>query len=238
MKKFLFVSALTLVVIGGAVRFLPSDVMTSLDSSVGRHTEQTMATADKKAADALAATAEDTKGVVESGKNVVEATKEAAKEIQNGDTSKGLETLDGAGSTYMTAVEKAQHDCEVYSQRLETLTEEKEAAEERWNEIIEQIKDPKLKADHQKMKDRRMRNVNRRLQSGKSNLQVLYAALNRASDTKLALASLRQDALMGSIGTKLTAFISEMKEADAGLERALAAISSSLDTNSEASAGL
>jgi predicted RNase H-like nuclease (RuvC/YqgF family) len=238
MKKGLIIFALAMAVIGGVVRVVPRDMMISLQSVVGRHTEETMANADKKASDALATTAEDTKEVVESGKNVVKATNEAAQEIQNGEAAKGVATLDKAGITYLAAVEKAQRDCEVYSQRLEALMEEKEAGEERWDEIIDRIKDPKLKADHQRMKDRRMRNVNRRLQSGKNNLEVLNAALNRASDTKLALASLRQDAFMGTIGTKLVAFIADMKETDAGLERALTAISSSMDTNNAAATGL
>src|SRR5262249_6830681 len=145
------------------------------------------------------------KEALESGKNVVDAASEAEKDIQAGDAAKGLEKLEQVWSTHLGKIEKVQAACDAYSSQLDTLREEAQAGEERWNDLIAAISEPQMKANHQKLKERRMRGVNRRLQLGGKSLQVLHTGVNRTADVKLAIQSLRQDALMGSIGGKLDA---------------------------------
>lgn len=226
--KFLIVSTVAIAVLG-VVPFLPTGIEASILRTAGVHNERTMADADKKASDAKDAVVEASKDALESGKNVVQAT-EALADPQAGNTDAQLGNVDRATAAYLASIEKVRGTCETYASRLDTLQDEFVAEDERWTEIISAIKDPKMKADQQNRKIRRMNALRHKLQSGNSALRSIYAGLNRANDVKLALASVREDARVEAIETKVAGVVAEVRDANKGLEHALVAISASLDT--------
>jgi hypothetical protein len=189
---------------------------------MGIHNDKTMVDADNKAEQSRDTVKEDVKAAIESGKNVVEAV----KQLQN---PAPLGTLDGPMATYIASIEKVGHSRQDYAERIDTLDEEVASERDRWNEVIEKMNVPELKAEHQKKMEHRMQSLHRKLQAAKNSLAVIDQGLNQAANARLAIESLRHDALASTLASKLDTFIGEMKDADKGLKQALASISSSFE---------
>jgi hypothetical protein len=199
----------------------------SVIREMGIHTENTMVDADKKAEQSRDAIKNDVKAAIESGKNVVEAVKQVGNPASLG-------ALESPMATYIASIEKVGHSRQDYAERIDTLGEEIASERERWNEVIEKMNIPELKAEHQKKMERRMQSLNHKLQAAKNSLTVIDQGLNQAANARLAIESLRHDALAGAVASKLDTFIGEMKDADKGLNQALASISSSFQPVLEA----
>lgn len=223
MKKVLAVAAVLIM----TVVFWTGSVPASLMREMGIHNDKTMVDADKKAEQSRDAVKDGVKDAIESGKNVVEAV----KRLQN---PSSFEALEGPMATYIASIEKVGHSRQDYAERVDTLGEEIAAERDRWNEVIEKMTIPQLKAEHQKKMEYRMQSLHHKLQAAKNNLTVIDQGLNQAANAGLAIESLRHDALAGALASKLDTFIGEMKDADKGLKQALASISSSFQPVLEA----
>lgn len=128
-------------------------------------------------------------------------------------------------------MEKAAHQREIYSDGLDSLREEVQAAKERWAEIVQKIGNDDLKREHQRLMDRRLRNLERKLQAAEKGLGAYDTALSRAKDVKLVAESFHQDAMLGRLGDKIDSFAADIKRANAEMVRAADILLASLQAD-------
>jgi hypothetical protein len=212
-----------------ALGFASTAVLTGCGSAAayhlaGLHNDNTLQSAqgdyNKARADAAAKLADTAKA----GTEMLGAAKQMQDHPQEESTSKLEDATDGYGNS----VDRAERQREVYADGLAQLREEVQATKERWADIIQKIGDEPLKNEHQRLMDRRLRNLERKLQAAERGLVAYDTALSRAKDVRLVAASLKEDAVLGRIGDRIDSFAGEVKLANAALVRAADVLLASL----------
>lgn len=223
-KKLMLLTLCMAAIVGCAAIIKGNAVPVLFYEAIGTHNQQTLKAAEDNVVKQRQTAAESMQNAAKTGDDMLTA----AKEVAENPDSKAVSKLDKTVSTYMKNVDKAGGQREVYANRVASLREEVQYAEEHWAEIIEKMTDPAIKQEHQRTHDRMMRTLQRKLQAVDKELHTFDVALARAGNAELAAESLKQYAVMGTLAGKLDSFVFQVREANSAMTHAANALLATL----------
>ena len=172
-------------------------------------------------------------GAAKSGNEMIQAADSART---SGGDEKSLATFDRAVAAYGAYMERLRRRNEEFKTSVTALQEAVQDEKEHWAEIVQGIREDKLRMKHQRLMDSRMRKVEKYIEASGKQIEELELALQRGQDIELAAASTREDASTGRLGNKLQSLILEIRQAQMELGRAAGALLAQLPMLNEPSA--